>query len=446
MSTATDNTNYRRPQDATSRAPRFFELRRRSELLVLLLPLLVVIVVMACSPNYRPVAGVRPSPLGGDFVQDYVGGAIVLSPSRSQLYDQGYFRSVQHDAAVVGFEWSESSYYPPVYPPFYYLAVSPFASVSYDTAVMLWGILSALALVATGWLWFRYFPECRKRFAWIWIGAMLFAPTLYTFNIGHKSTFLLLILSATYLLLFHKRSMPAGMVFGLLLFKPHLALVIGAAMLWKRQWAFVAGAAVTASILMVVSLAIGPGLCLDFVNVCLGSTDYVQTGGYQLTSAYSFWAFVKLLLPGASSVQTGSIAITASLAVAAVMSLILRGRLDTSSHRFAMQFSALVLAMVLIGPHFYFYDLTIVLIVVFLVVATTDLNWQDSPAVLPARKALFFCTIGMLLLAGFFGNVAVMTALQPGVIVMATMIGLIAWLTRCPASQDPELSAQADAS
>ena len=127
MSTATDKSAPQIGRGVFSKRP--LRMNVSSAYLLLLLPVVAVVVVLACSPNYRPQHGTRAAPLGGDFVQDYAGGSIVLSADRAELYDLDHFRRVQHDGHLVGFEWSSSSYYPPVYPPFYYLAVSPLSRV-----------------------------------------------------------------------------------------------------------------------------------------------------------------------------------------------------------------------------------------------------------------------------------------------------------------------------
>ena len=263
---------------------------------------------------------------------------------------------------------------------------------------------------------------------------------------SHKSTFLFLLLTGTYLLLYHKRHRAAGMVFGLILFKPHLALVITALMFWKKQWRFLSGTLFTGGLLGTVSLLTGPQLCADFIGVCLGAGDYVQTGGYQLGNAYSLPAFVRLLAPDASSALAGMFASLLCLGVVAALAVTMKGDIDTSSKRFSLQYSSLILATILIGPHFYFYDLMIVLIVFFLLFSSTGMDSLGAANVPAARKALFCCSVCLLLFSGFFAAVAEATRIQPGVIIIAAMVGLIVALTQYPASPDSERSVQADGS
>ena len=208
--------------------------------LLLLLPIVVVVAVFCFSPNFETAVD-RETPFGGDFIQEWIGGHLIASGHASELYDLEAFRAAQHDAELLPFTWPEESYYPAVYPPFYYLVVSPLSALDYRIATFIWGVLSALAIVITAGLLMQYYPACHKYIGcWLAI-ALLFTPLLTCLNIGHKSTFLLLILTATFVLLRNKRPFAAGLAFAIIAFKPHLFVVVGLTMLIKRQWWFVAG-------------------------------------------------------------------------------------------------------------------------------------------------------------------------------------------------------------
>ncbi len=430
---------------STADLPGQFPRGSRSSLfdrLIILLPLVLVSVVLTCSPNYHSHGDARQDALGGDFLQDWVGGSIIAGPAQSQLYDVAYFRAEQHDVATLGFTWPEGKFYPPVYPPFFYLAVSPLASLEYRYAMLMWGLLSACAMVAAGQLLRSNYEPFRKQFKWLWIGALVFGPTIYSFNIGHKSMLLLLILTATFVLLHRERPLTAGIVFGLLAFKPHLALVIGLAMLLKCKWRFVAGSTITVATLCSVSLVIGPALCADYLQICLGMGNYVQAGGYQLESAYSLWGVVQMMMPGSSPGFVKAVTMILSAAVTGMLAYALKGKLETESGRFPLQFAALVLGTVLLSPHFYYYDLTIVLLAVFLIVPSAvatlpaaSLVRANSPGgVVESHEfnsqMLLGAAIAFLLLAGTFATVARIISFQPGVLLIAAMIGMIAFRHR----------------
>ncbi len=397
---------------------------RGSVRILLMLPIVIVVTIFTLSPNYD-FAQRRNSPLGGDFLQEWVGGHIVTSEQSRHLYELDYFKSVQHDESLVGFHWPYEKYYPAIYPPFYYLIVSPLAALDYRTAAIVWGILSALALIASGELAIRFFPPCRPYIGYGFLLAMLFAPLLTCLNIGHKSTFLLLILTSTFVLLYHKRFRWAGVVFGLMAFKPHLALLIGVTMLIKRQWNFVFGAAITVTFLIGLSFVAGPGLCRDYVGVVLGTGDYVQTGGYDLADAHSLWGATQNALQGQSVLMVTTLTAILSLIVVGLLASIFQGTIETNSPRFAFQFAAMVLATVLLSPHLYFYDLTVLLLPLLLVLAAKDFVPEQS-----RNLAVYLVALSVMILfgAGTFKTIATSTLTQPSVLLVGGLLVVLARL------------------
>ncbi len=394
---------------------------------LLLLPLLMVLGLFLFSPNFQAAEGERNAPLGGDFLQEWTAGKILGSTRADELYQIEYFRAVQHDSELVGFEWSESSYFPPVYPPFYYLLMSPFAALSFPVAVKAWAVCSALFLMATGELLWRFYEPFRKLFSSAILLAMIFIPLWVCLNLGQKSTLILLIMTGTFLLLRHGQPTKAGLVFALMAFKPHLAIVIGLAMLWKRQWRFVAGAGVGVGLLGLVSLSCGWQVNLDFLKVCLGGGDYIATGGYQLAEAHSIWGAVAFLVGGPGWVANG-LTILIVGGVVALLAQLLKGALEFRSARFELQFAALVIATVLLSPHLYFYDLVMVLLPLLLIVCNLSGLEPSRPLKLRPKIVLGLkVAVGLFLVgAGAFVNVATATRLQPSVILMVAMVWMLA--------------------
>lgn len=195
---------------------------------------------------------------------------------------------------------------------------------------------------------------------------------------GQKSGLLLLILSATYILLRQQRPLSAGLVFGLIAFKPHLGLLIGIAMLLKGQWRFVGGSAITVSSLVGICFLTGPDLCMDYFQQCIGSGDYTNSGGYALEEAQSLHAVCHLAFDSFSPKLAVSIAAILGLGVIVLLQRILRGALETESQLFGLQFASLVVATVLISPHFYQYDLTILLLPLMIVWSILSGAWNDG--------------------------------------------------------------------
>ena len=413
--------------------------------LILLTPLFLIIAIFLFSPNFDAGVTDRSEPFGGDFLQEWVGGHIVVTGHSNQLYDPNHFRSVQHNESLVGFRWSESKYFPPVYPPFYYAAMSGLALINYKLAVFIWGLLSALALIATGELIWRYYEPAQANFGMLFLASMIFVPLLLCFTMGHKSTFLLFLLTATFLLLKHNRDVMAGLVFGFIAFKPHLVIVIGVAMLFQRNWRFVGGAFITLLIGLITSLQVGWEPCSQYFRLCLGMGSYVQTDGYQSAQAHSLWGACQNLLPGLGPVWIKGLAATGVVGVILILIRLMSVKTERDHYRFDAQFAAMVIATVLIAPHFYTYDL-VILLLPMMVFTTKFLRRGESTIY---DRVLFGAALVLLLFAGMFEQIAEAVGVQPSIVVMITMLVAIAGLVRIKpyrAVPDLERSAQVAAS
>jgi hypothetical protein len=320
----------------------------------------LAIFAVACfvSPNFHSTSGLGP--YGGDFLQEWVGGYIVRTGQGARLYDHAFTQQLQHDATLIGFALDEERYFPFVYPPFYYVLVSPFSLLPFHAAAVMWVGVMVLFLCATQVLLARTLTGRTSRITWLWPCVAFFAPLLQNVVSGQKGTILLFLFSATYALLRSGRSFTAGAVFGLLAFKPQVAIVIGAAMLWKRQWRFVAGSATTVLALLVVSLTVGIDACRDYVAFLTGTSDYLRTAGYDLTKAHCWYGFFHLLLTSDTTIRLATLLANA-VTIGAIVCL-MSGPLQPRSSRFVWQYSALVVASLLVSPHLLTYDLTVLLL------------------------------------------------------------------------------------
>ena len=163
----------------------------------------------------------------------------------------------------------------------------------------------------------------------------------------------------------------------------------------------------------------GSEACRGFVDVCLGMGDYVSTGGYQLTNAHSLWGAMELLMGGLGTTTVKIFSIILAIGVIGTLATMLRGPIDTQSPRFALQFGALVVGTILLSPHFYFYDLTILALpftLAFLVLR------RDKSRVAMTIK---FLMAVIFLGASQFSVVAEATSVQPSLILLTVMLGCL---------------------
>ncbi len=294
-------------------------------------------------------------------------------------------------------------------------------------------LLSTLAFSLTGFLLYQFYPPCRDRFAVWFIAASLFFPWLKCLTMGQKSSFLLLLLTATFVLQHHRRGFWAGVVFGMLIIKPQLGLVIGIAMLWKQQSEFVLGAVLMAASLIGISWMYEPELWLDYVQVVTGMGDYLNTGGYRLAESHSLWGGVEMLFASLGPSTTKLITAALGLIVLGCLVVALKGDLDPEQDRYAIQFSLLVAATVLLSPHFYTYDLTILLLPMLLVLTVIGVR----PATFAGKSALVVVLL-LYVMAGLFAPLANLLGCQTSLLLTG---GLMVSLMYCAANHQTAAAA-----
>lgn len=274
------------------------------------LPLLVTLAFgfafWAFAPNYAWEAKDGSTPYGADFLQEWVGGEMVLNGRSNEIYQLDRFVARQHDSSVTGFEWASDSYYPACYPPTHYMVFSPFALMPYRWAVVVWcGLLLASIFFSTLLInAVARHAMRRKSFAAAttvdsteqpghsnsrvriavpaWIGMWLFPAVLFSITIGQKSALWLLLFSAAWLLMVRSKDFLGGAVFGLVSIKPTLFFLLPLMMLRRGKWQFFLGASTTVCLLWGTALFVMPlGSWLGFLDAVKSSTSYAGNSGYR---------------------------------------------------------------------------------------------------------------------------------------------------------------------
>lgn len=311
------------------------------------------------NPNYR-WSPARDVPYGGDFLQEWVAGDMLLSGAGSQIYDPAAFALWQHDASRTGFAWPERDFYPAVYPPPYYAIVAPLACLPYRWAVLLWLLMMLLAYLATVCLVETSLersvsPLSGQSSLLFWSLALLFPALFMGLVMGQKGTLWLLLTAASWRLLQGGKPLAAGCVWALMAMKPTLCFLFPLVMLADRQWRFLAGLFTGLLVLCGATLMVAPlSMWNDYWQVVAGSADYQAHGGYR-----SGWSASLLSLLRASGCSPAIVAAVWSLAALAMVTALVRWPLGSRTAQLAhphFQMRVLV-STALLSPHFYFYDL-----------------------------------------------------------------------------------------
>jgi hypothetical protein len=277
------------------------------------------------------------------------------------------------------------------------------------------GFIALCGLGSVAWLIARA-PFWRAHAVWALPASVLFVPFTESLVSAQKGTVLLALFTTTFALLERRRAFAAGAVFGLVAFKPQLGLVLAGVMVFERNARFLAGAAATGLALLGLSLAVDPALPLAWVRALAHTTPQMEPE--LLRRSHTALGQVRLLVGAWSGpVVVGFWALIAGATVAA-LAWVLRAAREPAD--LPLRFSAIVLATLLVSPHLYGYDLTLLLLPVALLVG-------DASVV--ARRSRARWALALFLLGGVSTRLAAIAPIQ---LSAWAMFGLLVFLAREP--------------
>jgi Glycosyltransferase family 87 len=308
-------------------------------------------------------------PIGTDFSNVYAAGTYVLDGTPDAPFDppQQYHR----EQAIFG---ATTPFYGWHYPPYFLFVAGALAKLPYGLALTVWQsatlalyLLMIWAIVGRGLspaaarapgegrgevmappgLASRY-----RRDTLLWLLLALAFPGVLI-NVGHgQNGFLTAALLGGALVLLDRRPLLAGVLIGLLIYKPQFGLLIPIALACGARWRAFTAAAVTVAVLtLVVTLAFGPQVWHAF----LVSTQYSRTvvleqgdaGWYKMQSMFAWARMWGASIPLAYALQA-----VLTIAVAGII-----GRLWRSETSYALKSAALCLGTVLATPYTFDYDM-----------------------------------------------------------------------------------------
>ncbi|MGZ8285220.1 MAG: glycosyltransferase family 87 protein [Allosphingosinicella sp.] len=307
--------------------------------------------------HFTPWPSIRGVAIWGrDFANVYTSGNLALEGRLDLLYDlKGYsaWQDALFDGALRNHNYS--------YPPPTLLYTWAFALLPYPVALLSWLLLTGAAFAAAA----RPYLRDAGLPAWL---ALIAPATLLNVWAGHYG----LLIGALWLGAFHllpRRPVLAGMLIGLMLVKPHLAILAPLILARRGEWKAFAAAGITVAALVAVSaLAFGPDLWRTWLSVTVG----VQTAMVDDVGTY-FLTMMPTVVPTVSALGfPGALAWTLQLLAggAAVAALILRMPGDSRSAGLAGG-----VATFLVLPYAFNYDMTVPGLAALLMLA----RWRREP-------------------------------------------------------------------
>lgn len=191
-------------------------------------------------------------PFGDDFVNYWSGSFLALHGRAIEVYDFAAFHAFER--SITG---PHLDFYHYSYPPVLLLLMLPLALIPYVPALGVW-------LVAT---WYGFYRALKLTGS---NGALLLslaAPALFVNAVGGQNGALTAALLGGGLLLLDRRPIVAGILFGLLVYKPQLGLMLPFALIAGRRWLTIGVAGATAVALVAASIAaFGAHRWLEYAN------------------------------------------------------------------------------------------------------------------------------------------------------------------------------------
>ncbi len=281
-------------------------------------------------------------PLGTDYASFWTASQLALAGHPLQVYDVA-----AHHAAQTRLFGRDVGYAAFFYPPIYLLICLPLALLPYFASLAVWLGVTGLAywLVVRAWLGERF-------------GALaIFAFPAVLVNIGHgQNGFLTTALFGGGALMLDRRPLIAGVLFGCMVYKPQLGLVIPLALIAAGRWKTIAAAGATVVVLAGLSAALfGLDAWRGFLAVSPLAKAALEQDLVGYAKMQSTFAAVRLLHGGPGLAYALQIAV----ALAAWASLVL---LQRRAFRGGAEGPAMVTAALLASPFLLDYDLLLLAI------------------------------------------------------------------------------------
>ena len=184
-----------------------------------------------------------------DWMVYYTAARAALDGNLALIFDGVRFTAqINTDFA----DWlpQKLSFHPFLYPPTYLLLLVPFGVLPFAAACLIFLTASFACLLAA--MWVEVAPGYRR---WLHLGSLILAPAV-AFNIGSgQNAFLTSALLIGGFSLLPGRPGAAGVLLGVLTYKPQLWLLAPIALVAAREWRALATTLLAASVLVLASVA-----------------------------------------------------------------------------------------------------------------------------------------------------------------------------------------------
>ncbi|PMS38894.1 DUF2029 domain-containing protein [Trinickia symbiotica] len=277
------------------------------------------------------------SPLAIDFLPFWSSSSLALHGHAADAYNLAVLEKIESGA--IG---HSVGILPWLYPPTFLLVVYPFA-------LLPWHVAAVMFLGGTYLVFVKAIHSIIPRREAVFV-ALAF-PGAALVMVSGQNGLMTASLAALGLVALPRRPILAGIAFGILCMKPHLAVLFPLALLCSRSWRALASLSVTALTMLALALAaFGTETLMAFLHNMGMAAGFVQDGRAALARVPSVFSLVKM----AHGSTTGAYAAQEMSAIFAAAAVWLAWRRETP---YPLRAATLACASLMVSPYLYDYDL-----------------------------------------------------------------------------------------
>jgi arabinofuranan 3-O-arabinosyltransferase len=322
-----------------TRRPEGFQLTRPVELACFALCVAQAVFLAAAFVQGNWLFNRDGQTIATDFVNVWAGGRQALDGHPAAAYDVAVHKAAEDAALGQGFEGE----YPWIYPPTFLFVAAVLALLPYVPAYAIWILATFPAYVAA----IRAIVGHRVGILF----ACAYPGILSNLMVGQNG-FLTAALLGGFLVTIERRPLLAGVLLGLLSFKPHLGILLPLALIAGSRWRVIAAAAATVALLVAAStLVFGWESWEAFLHALPAASQATLTEGRgDFAKLQSVFTAARWLGGGEGLAWALQGSLVGVLAIA--LCVLWRSRIS-----FDMKAAALATGALLATPYLFLYDL-----------------------------------------------------------------------------------------
>ncbi len=314
--------------------------------------------------------------VGHDFLAFYTAGHFLREGRAEKMYDLEAVRKFQNEVGEKNhLELKKQSFGPFWNPPFYAWVFVPLAGFSFRVALGIWWSVNLVCLAGALVLMCRMLPSVDWRVLGLVPAIVLNSlPFHQALNHGQNTFGSLLILAVTVTFWMKGRAFWAGIFCGLLFYKPQLGAIVAIVLILHLGWRALAGVGVCGLVLLGITVLSMPGIVQIYLAKMPGNLAWMQeTNSYLWERHVTFKAMWRLLFQGhgtgESFLVVKALWILCVMALGAALASVLWKAKHGQDARATRLISATIVAMPLLMPFYFDYDLLLISIAAVLFAA-----------------------------------------------------------------------------